>query len=97
MAMQITASAAITIIGTKTLSTGSPKEAALSSFIPWVKGSTSATFWSAGGMTSYGNVAPEKISMGKYNILAIIPAIFVFGATPPTIIPMLNIDNITKK
>ena len=25
------------------------------------------------------------------------PAIFVFGATPPTIMPMLNMDSITRK
>jgi len=35
--------------------------------------------------------------MGKYTIHAIVLAIFILGATPPTIMPMLNMDNIIRK
>ena len=34
--------------------------------------------------------------MGKYKILAITLAVFISGAMPPTISPMLNMDSITK-
>ena len=47
-------------------------------------------------MTSKGNVAPENISIGKYNTLAITLAVLVFFAMPPTIIPMLKVDTIVS-
>jgi len=42
-------------------------------------------------------VAPEKISIGKYSKLAITPAILLFFAMPPTIIPIENIDTAIDK
>ena len=85
------------MIGTTTLLIGSPNVEALISLIPCVRGRISAIFWSEEGMISYGRVAPEKINIGKYNKLAITPALLVSLATPPTIIPMLNIDSITRR
>ena len=87
----------ITITGTMTLLDARPRLAFFRIFIPCVKGIMSAIFWSVAGIISYGNVAPEKISIGKYKRLAIIPAVFGFFETPPAIIPMLNIVSITKK
>lgn len=72
------------------------REALFKSFIPCVNGNKSATFCNACGITSYGSVAPEKISIGKYKILATTLAILVFLATPPTINPILNIEIITR-
>ena len=37
------------------------------------------------------------MSIGKYKMLAKTPAILVFGDTPPTNRPILNMDNITRK
>ena len=34
--------------------------------------------------------------MGKYSTLAVTLAVFISGAMPPTINPMLNIESITK-
>lgn len=84
-------------IGKVILSIGRPKAVPFSNFIPCVSGSISANFCKAVGMISYGSVAPENISIGKYKILATVLAVFMFGAIPPTIIPMLNIDSMTNK
>ena len=96
MEMQMMTIVAIKTTGNRILSTSNPKEAAFISFIPCVRGKMFANFCNIAGITSYGNVAPENISIGKYNTLATTPAIFVFGAMPPTIMPMLNMDTITK-
>ena len=95
--MQITAITNIIRTETKTLPFSKPKEAVFNNLIPCVKGKIFEIFCKAVGMISYGKVAPENISIGKYRILAIIPAILVFGAIPPTISPILNMDTITKK
>lgn len=90
--LQITAINSIMITAPVTLSIGSPSAAFFSIFIPCVNGRTSTILCIAPGITSYGRVAPEKISIGKYNTLAITPAIFELFAIPPIIIPMLNIE-----
>lgn len=78
MMKQMIAIADITTTGTSTISMVNPKDDAFNNFIPCVKGKTFTTFCSAGGITSYCSVAPENISIGKYNILAITPAILPF-------------------
>lgn len=95
--MQTTAMPTIIITGITMSDAGKPREAALRSLMPCVSGRISDIFWRADGITSYGSVAPEKINIGKYKMLAITPAILVFGATPPTIMPMLNIDSMTNR
>lgn len=94
--MHTTEIATIKIIENITFSIGKAKKVHFNSLIPCVNGSTSAIFCNAVGITSYGKVAPEKISIGKYRILATVLAILVLGDIPPTIIPILNIDNMTR-
>ena len=94
---QTKAIATIAKIGSRTLSRGKPSIADFSILIPCVNGKMSMAFCIVVGITSYGSVAPEKMSIGKYNTLAIMPADLEFLAIPPTIIPMLNIDIITNK
>ena len=96
MPPQTTVTTAMIAIGNQTDSNGRPNEVAFSNLIPCVKGKTSAIFCNADGITSQGKVAPEKMSIGKYRRLAATLAVFVSGATPPTISPMLNIENITE-
>lgn len=48
------------------------------------------------GIASSGSVAPENIKVGKYKIQAITLALFVFLATPPTIIPILKVETIVS-
>lgn len=86
----------IITIGIIIFSTDCPKIADFSIFIPCVSGNTSTMFFIIFGITSYGIVAPENISIGKYNTLAITPAIFESFDIPPTIIPILNIEIITS-
>lgn len=93
---QISAIATITQIGNRILSIGNPKVADFNILIPCVNGKKSTIFCIVFGITSYGSVAPEKISIGKYNALAIMPATLEFLAMPPTIMPMLNIETITN-
>ena len=93
---QIIATAHITITGKNALLTGDPRNAAFINWIPCVNGKTLIIFCIADGMTSKGRVAPEKISAGKYKILAATLALFVFLAIPPTNRPMLNVDTIVK-
>ena len=77
----------MTTRGSQATSIDKPSEAAFSNLIPCVSGRISEILCNAVGITSYGRVAPEKINMGKYKTLATILATFMFGATPPTIIP----------
>ena len=70
-------------IGIIIFSTDCPKIADFSIFIPCVSGNTSTMFFIIFGITSYGIVAPENINIGKYNILAIMLAVFMsYYSTP---------------
>jgi hypothetical protein len=91
------ASTLITMIGIRTPVIGKPNEVAFKSFIPWVSGKRFEAFCSPDGIISYGKVAPEKINIGKYSRLAIMPACFALAAMPPTMIPMLKMENITRR
>ncbi len=86
----------IRITGKRTVSTGSPNDVAFSNLIPCVSGKIAEKFCSASGIIAYGKVAPEKINIGKYKTLATMLAILAFGAMPPTIVPILNMDTITR-
>ena|SRR5699024_10010661 len=94
---QIIIRVTMTTRGSHATSIGKPSEAALSNLIPCVSGRISAILCNAVGITSYGSVAPEKINIGKYKMLATILATFMLGATPPTITPMLNVESITRR
>ena len=86
----------ITIIGNMELSSVTPRNIAFISWIPWVRGNTLIIFCMISGMTSKGNVAPEKMSMGKYRIQAITLALLAFLAIPPTIMPILNVERTVR-
>ena len=55
-------------IGSPACSNGSTRNVAFMSWMPWIIGKTPTNLCTNSGMTSNGSVAPEKISMGKYNI-----------------------------
>lgn len=55
----------MTQTGSRTLSVRMPKNACCIIVSPCVSGKKLTIFCIAGGMTSRGNVVPEKISMGK--------------------------------
>lgn len=94
--VHITVTAAITATGIHPFFVVKPRKADFISSMPCVSGKTLTIFCIAGGITSKGSVVPEKISIGKYKTQAITLALFEFFATPPTIIPILNVDTIVK-
>ena len=94
--MQTTVTAAKTVTGSNTFRTGKPRNADFISIMPCVSGKKLTIFCIKPGITSNGSVAPEKISIGKYKTQAITLALFEFFATPPTIIPILSVDNIVS-
>lgn len=94
--VQIIATAAMTAMGNHMFPSFRPRKADFISLMPCVRGKTLTIFCIAAGMTSKGRVAPEKISIGKYNMHAITLALLEFFATPPTIIPMLSVEIIVS-
>ena len=68
------------------MESGVPKKVDFISWMPCVIGKNCTTVCIPFGITSKGRVAPENMSIGKYNIQAITLAVLAFWAIPPTII-----------